>query len=129
MSKNLDIIARHYQANKNGDFEGMFADFDANITWVATAGIPYGGTYIGKQEIINNVFAAIKQDWPQFKFEMEKLIDGGQQIIATGSYTGTSKKGLTFTARAVHMWDLKDGKIVRYEQFIDSALLVKALNG
>jgi ketosteroid isomerase-like protein len=42
-------------------------------------------------------------------------------VVAYGTYTGTYKiTGKSFEARVAYVWKLKDGKIVNFEQFVDS---------
>ena len=58
---------------------------------------------------------------------LERLVDGGTTIVGIGTYSGTYRKtGKTMSARVVHVWDMDDGKVVRFEQFTDTKLVAKA---
>jgi uncharacterized protein len=53
--------------------------------------------------------------------------DGGT-VVATGTYSGTFEEtGRSFTARFAHVWELEDGKVVRFEQVADTAKVQEAL--
>jgi len=42
-------------------------------------------------------------------------------VVAYGTYSGTYKvAGKYFEARVGHLWKLKDGRIIGFEQFADS---------
>jgi hypothetical protein len=44
-------------------------------------------------------------------------------------YSGTYRKaGKFMTARVAHVWRLKEGKIVQFEQFTDTLLVAQAMN-
>ena len=58
---------------------------------------------------------------PYVKFTPEDYVASDDKVVAFGTYTGTYKlTSKAFTARVAHVWKLKDGKIVSFEQFVDS---------
>ena len=60
------VIEKHYAAGASGNFEIMIEDFSDDIRWREAPGGAYGGTYIGKNNVIEGVFAKINQDWEGF---------------------------------------------------------------
>jgi len=127
MRSNHQIVADHYAASGRHDLEGMLADLAADVQWTEMAGSVLGGTYVGRDAIIANVFVPIGRDWDGFGFELERLIDGGDTIVALGHYVGTHKaSGKRLHARVAHVWQLGGGKVRRFEQFCDTTLLERA---
>jgi uncharacterized protein len=56
------------------------------------------------------------------------VIGDGDQVAASGWYLGTCKQtGKSFRARFVHWYTVTDGKIVRFEQVVDSSKVNEAL--
>ena len=52
----------------------------------------------------------------------------GDKVVAYGTYSGINNKTKkAFTARVSHLWKLKDGKIVSFEQFVDSQPVVDSM--
>lgn len=50
-------------------------------------------------------------------------------MVAYGTYTGTYKNtGKPFEARVAHVWKLKDGEVITFEQFVDSKIVNDAMN-
>jgi uncharacterized protein len=91
-------------------------------------GFPYAGTYIGLDEITRNVFSRLGNEWIGYKFTPEDYIAAGNKVVAYGTYTGTYKKtGKSIQARVAHIWILKDGQIISFEQFVDSQTVNTAL--
>lgn len=55
-------------------------------------------------------------------------VKGKDVIIAEGVYSGMYKEtGKAFQADFVHVWELRDGKIVRFKQYVDSHVVQNAM--
>ncbi|WP_233566146.1 nuclear transport factor 2 family protein [Flavobacterium sp. 81] len=98
------------------------------ISWTEAKGFPYAGTYIGLESIFKNVFSRLASEWIDYKFAPEDYIWNEDKVAAYGTYSGTYKiTGKSFEARVVHIWKLKNSKIVCFEQFVDSQSVNYAL--
>jgi ketosteroid isomerase-like protein len=98
------------------------------VEWTQANGSPYAGTYHGPQAVLEGVFAKLGGEWDGFKIEPSQLVAEGDEVVSLGTYSGTYKAtGKSFSARFAHAFTVKDGKIVRFEQVVDSAELNKAL--
>ena len=50
-------------------------------------------------------------------------------VVAFGVYSGTYRPtGKHMQARFVHHWQLRDGQVVRFEQYTDTALVRAAMD-
>lgn len=128
MTRNIDIIAAHYRGSDTKDLDAMLAPLTPETLWTEMAGFPCAGTYRGPKEVVANVFAVLGEAWEGYTFTLERLIDGGDTIVGIGTYSGTYKAtGKAMTARVTHVWDLADGKVRRFEQFTDTALVAQAM--
>ncbi|MGI5892637.1 MAG: nuclear transport factor 2 family protein [Bacillota bacterium] len=128
MSKNLAIIKESYAAGANNDILGMLKDLAEEGIWIETAGGPYGGTYVGKDSILKDVFGRIKNDWETFICIPEDFYDAGNTVIMTGWYKGINlQTKKEFKTRVAHVWQLSGDQIIKFEQFMDSATLLEAM--
>ncbi len=51
------------------------------------------------------------------------------QVLATLRYDAKVKEtGKTYNAQAAHLWTLKDGKVVAFQQYVDTKQLADASN-
>jgi ketosteroid isomerase-like protein len=76
------------------------------------------------------VFARIGADWEDFRVEMGELVGSEDTVVAIGSYSGTyHATGKPMTVRVVHVWRLRDGKVVAFEQFTDTLKVAEAMEG
>ena len=127
MSRNYEAIREHYAGNDRGDLDAMLAPVTGQTVWREMEGSAYPGTYVGRGDIIAGVFQKIGTDWENYRFTLDRLIDGGDTIVAIGTYSGTFKKtGKAMSARVVHVWDMEDGHAARFAQFADTRMMEKA---
>ena len=119
---NLEIVKSTYEgktSEENGRNLAMYVADD--ISWTEAKGFPYAGTYTGLESVTRNVFSRLGSEWIDYKFTPEDYVSAGDNVVAYGTYTGTYKRtGKAFAARVAHIWKLKDSKIIRFEQFVDS---------
>ena len=53
-----------------------------------------------------------------------RLIDAGNVVVMQGHYVGKGKAtGKSVRAAAAHILEISDGKIVRFDQYVDSATI------
>lgn len=123
----IDVIRQLYSAYERGDLEAFYEDLSPDIIWKESDGFPAPGTFRSKEDIVKNVFDVLGRDWDSFRFTLESLVDGDEQVVAVGTYRGTHRKtGQSFGARAAHVWRVLDGKICAFEQFADTHLMQAA---
>lgn len=128
MKSNLQIIADHYAASARQDIAGMMAEVSPDVTWTEMAGFPCAGTWIGPEQVLAKVFAVLGSEWEDYRFVLEKLIDGGEHVVGVGTYSGRNlRTGKAMQARVSHVWQLAAGRIVAFEQFTDTLLVAQAM--
>jgi ketosteroid isomerase-like protein len=123
-----ELVKSHYDANAVGDLKGMLAPLAPDVAWTEMEGFPYGGTYLGSDEVVAGVFARLASEWRDYSAELQTLHDAGDTLIGTGWYSGTySPTGKSMRCRFAHVWQVSDGAIVAFEQFTDTKLIDDAI--
>ncbi|NML70655.1 nuclear transport factor 2 family protein [Chryseobacterium sp. RP-3-3] len=119
---NLEIVKSTYEGKTSEENGANLAQYAADhISWTEAKGFPYAGTYIGLENVVKNVFSKLGSEWIDYKFTPEDYVSSDDKVVAFGSYTGKNKvSGKPLEARVAHIWKLKDGKIISFEQFVDS---------
>ena len=127
VNRNYEAIKAHYAASDRRDVEAMMAPITEETRWTEMAGFPYAGTYIGSGAIIAGAFKRIGEEWDDYAFSLERLIDGGKTIVGIRTSSGRYKNiGKAMTARVVHVWDMEEGRVVNFEQLTDTRLVAEA---
>jgi ketosteroid isomerase-like protein len=119
--QNVEFAKGVYDAFGRGDVPAVLGAFTDDIEWFEAEGMPYGGLHRGPEAVAQNVFGPITEDVEDFAVTPEQIIGSGATVAAVVRYTGTGKAtGKTLDVPAVHMWDVRDGKLARFRQFIDT---------
>jgi len=119
--QNVEFVKGVYGAFARGDVPAVLGAFADDIEWFEAEGMPYGGVYRGPEAVAQNVFGPITEDVDSFALVIEELLDSGATVAAVVRYTGTGKaSGKALDVPAVHVWDIRDGKLSRFRQFIDT---------
>lgn len=72
---NLDIIKSTYEGKTSEENGKNLAQYAAdNISWTEAKGFPYGGTYVGIENIFENVFNRLGSEWIDYKFIPEDYL-------------------------------------------------------
>lgn len=125
---NVELVRTAYTTFWNNEYDAFFSLFTDDFEWIVSEGFPYGGEYRGREEVMEGVFSQIQADWERLTHELERLIDGGDTIVAVGQYEGThGTTGKHVTVPMVHIFDIEEGEIQRFQQFTDTALFQAAL--
>lgn len=128
MNPNYEAIEAHYVASTRKDLSAMMAPITNETRWTEMEGFPYAGTYVGRDAVLAGVFKRIGEEWSDFRFTLERLVDGGTTIVGIGAYSGRYKDTCKAIAvRTVHVWDMDNGKVVRFEQFTDTRRVAEAM--
>jgi Ketosteroid isomerase-related protein len=119
--QSVEIVKRAYAAFAEGDVPAVLGMFADDIEWHEAEGMPYGGVYRGGEAVVQNVFGPISQDVEGFALTPEEFMAAGDTVAVVVSLTGTGKAtGKPLDLPVVHVWDIQDGKAVRFRQFADT---------
>jgi hypothetical protein len=119
--QNLEVVKGVYASFAQGDVPAVLGVLADDIEWHEAEGMPYGGVYRGGDAVVQNVFGPISTDVEGFAVTPEEFIASGDSVAAVVRYTGTGKvTGKALDVPVVHVMDVRDGKITRFRQFIDT---------
>jgi len=124
MGANGDIVKGIYAAFAKGDVPAVLGSFDPAIVWNEAESYRFakGNPYAGPQTILLNVFMPLVTQLDGFVVTPSRVIDGGDAVAVEGRYTGTVKAtGTRLDAQFVHVYGLRGGKIVTFQQYTDTA--------
>jgi ketosteroid isomerase-like protein len=125
--ENVDLVRGGYDDFNSGNIEALTARFDADIEWNEPGGgnAP-SGTFRGPDSVANDVFATVPENFEEFSCTVEDARDDGDTVVVTARFKGTSKSGVELDTQAEHVWEIRDGKIARFENKVDHEAWAKA---
>ncbi|MGE6451003.1 nuclear transport factor 2 family protein [Shewanella baltica] len=126
---NLALVKSTYEGSSSAEnAKNLQHALASDARWTEAAGFPYAGTYVGFSAIAAKVFARLEIEWDNYRVDIEDYVAQGDKVFAFGTYSGTYvKTGKHFSARVAHLWKIHSGKIVSFEQFVDSHSVVNAM--
>lgn len=102
---------------------------DIRIEFYGPKTIPYAGDYKGKDEA-RKFFETVLSSVDINQFDPEQMLSDGDMVTVTGHLNLTAKStGGTIDSDFAHVITVKDGKWLRFRDFMDTSVAVKAFGG
>lgn len=128
MNHNIELIRLLYQHFSRSDFEAVKQLFAPDFTWQQMKGFPGGGGYSDVDEVIRNVFVPFRTQWTNWKAVTYEFMAGEQEVFVRGHYEGTfNETGKFLKADFLHLYRLKENRIVQFRQYTDTQLVAEAM--
>lgn len=119
-----DVVRRQYLASAAGDLEALRATLAPDVEWTEMAGFPLAGTYRTPEGVTANVMERLAADWSEWTAHDDTYISDGENVVVLARYTATHRAtGKPLAVRVAHHFIVRGGRIVRFEQFVDTALV------
>ena len=128
---NVRFMKNLYDAFGRGEIPAVLGSMSPDIRWHQAEGNPYmlsGEAWVGPDAVLNNLFMKLGGEWDGFTVHPNTFHGAPDSVVVEGRYTGTYKPtGNAIDAQFCHVWDIKDGKITRFQQYIDTAQMQNAM--
>ena len=122
---NVNLVKNLYDAFGRGDIPTVLDAMSPDIHWHSAESNPYmpsGEAWVGPDAILNNLFVRLGAEWDAFSVLPKSFHDAGDSVIVEARYSGTYKAtGKSMDTQVCHVWDVKDGKATRFQQYLDTA--------
>lgn len=128
---NITIINGIYESLSKGDIDAFKAQLIPEAEWNEAENFLYddGNPYIGADAILKGVMGRIGAEWDNFIVD-ERNTHGmlNNKVLVTGRYKATHKiTGKKINAQVAHLWSLKDGKVISFQQYTDTKQFADAV--
>jgi len=130
MSNSQQVVKAIYAAFAKGDVPTFLGHLDPGIVWNEAEGFPYAdrNPYVGVEALMAGVFARLAEDWADFRVVLGEIAGGPEVVTMLGRLQGTCKAtGQRLDAQCVHLWWLRGGKAVRFQELVDTAAVARAI--
>lgn len=121
--KNVELVRRGIRS-----VEAFWALLDEDITWHLGDKPPpdFHGTYVGRVAVIE-ASRRYWGTWDDYSLDADELIDAGSSVVVVVHERGRGKgSGAPFDRHWAQVWTFRDGRIVRWELFLDKADALEA---
>jgi uncharacterized protein len=128
---NRQVVEAIYKGFETGDMEAILNNMSEEIVWLHPGNpeeIPFAGRFEGKtgvQRFFDTAFAVIDV----LEQKIHSFEASGEKVIVIGyEHMRVKTTGKEYQSNWIHMYTVKDGKAVVFEEFIDTAALVAAFD-
>ena len=127
MQNDVQIVSDVYEAFGRGDVPAIFGRFHPEAEVYQSSRLPWGGEFRGHEEL--GVFLAKLTGAIESEVETGQFIDDGEgHVVQMGRTRGTVREtGARFDVPETHVWTIEDGKVKRFESYVDAAKMRAAL--
>ncbi len=128
MAGNAEIIRDLYGAFDRDDLPAVLKVLDRDVVWIEAEGFPYGGSHEGPDAVVREVLEKLGTEWDDFNAVPRQFVAEGETVVALGEYSGRFKAtGKRFSAPFAHVWTLRGGKVVKFQQYTDTLIVARAM--
>lgn len=122
---NVTLLKSLYDAFGRGDIPAVLDAMSPDIRWHQAESNPYnpsGQAWLGPDAVLNNLFMRLGSEWDGFTVHTRQFHGAGDSVVVEARYTGTYKPtARSMDTQVCHVWDVKGGKITRFQQYLDTA--------
>jgi ketosteroid isomerase-like protein len=125
-TRNTKVVQDAYAAFGKGDIETLLGFLDEAIVWQPIVGagshVPQAGDRRGKASV-GEFFKIVSESVDFLRFEPKEFVAQGDKVVALGHYTGKAPTGRSFDSDFVMVFTVRNGKVVQFQEFSDSAAI------
>ncbi len=120
-----DTVRSFYDKLGAGDAPGALGLMAPDIEWITMWHYKIDGR--GPEAVAEGLFKPLIAEWSSFALVPTEFITEGDTVVSLGDFTGVhGATGKSCEARYAHVWTVKDGKITRFRQYIDTLAIARA---
>ena len=124
---NVRVVAALYSAFVRQDLSTVRKLIGPGFTVMNSDQLPWGGRYEGMKglrEFTREVLGRVEP-----RMEVEEYVQAGDDVLAITRTRGYVRRtGNTFDIRSVHVWTVKDGRVVRFQPYVDTPEMLRILS-
>ena len=127
---NKEVVEALYAAFASGDINAAAAVMAPEMVWNEAENYVFAdhNPYIGAEAVSSGVFGRTAELFDDFAVEVGEFICEGDTVAMQGRYAAISKAtGQRVNPQIVHWFTVRDGKIVSFQQHLDTLAMAKAL--
>jgi ketosteroid isomerase-like protein len=127
-ASNIKLVQEGYSKFGSGDIPGLLSLFWEGIRWQTpkVENVEFSGEREGRDEV-REFFSQLIDAEEFTRFEPLEFIAQDDKVVVLGEFAGTVREtGRSYETEWVHLFHIRDDKIVEFKEFLDSAAMAKA---
>jgi len=127
-SGNVDLIRPIYEEWRRGNWRPRFDVYHPHMEWGWSDEFPgLGGVYDDRRDP-NPRLRSWLSAWEEWRVEPDEYLEVGDHVVVMATYHGRGKgSGVEVRQRGAHVFELREGKVVRLEIFGDRQKAIESV--
>ena len=127
--ESADVVRRFFDAFNAGDIDAAFAKLSPDIQWTYYGPDPFAGSFHGHAGV-KAFFDRVGKSIRIIEMTPRSLVGAGNQVFGRGvEHSASLATGREYRVECAHVYQVRDGLMTRFEEFIDTAAVAGCLNG
>jgi ketosteroid isomerase-like protein len=117
-----------YEAFQRADIPAVLNQLADDVEWILPTvdNISFTGARRGRAQVAE-FFSSLAQQQDVIRFEPKEFIASDDRVVALGSYEWKVKStGRTWRSEFVHIFTIREGRVVRFQELLDTAAAAAA---
>ncbi len=127
LSPNAQRVAAIFDDLARGNAAPFWEACDEGLVWRTIGSGSWSGEFRGKQVVIDEIFRPLDRVLARRAIQPGRLIDGGDVVVLLARGTAVTRDGQRYDNDYAFVIHFHDGRIVRYEEYCDTALIDRVL--
>lgn len=121
-----EIVEDLIDATAKSDAGKLLSALADDVSWTFFGRHRFAGTFKGKDELMNGLFAVIGEVLEDgIKLHVKSIVADGSRVIVEGKGEARSNAGLDYNNDYCLFFDVEAGKIQHVREYLDSELVTK----
>jgi ketosteroid isomerase-like protein len=122
-------IERLYASLGERDYEAVMSHLADDIVWIVADNSPLAdqSPYRGIAAVRSGVFERLTAGFEKLIIVTDEIFEcEGGKVVALGYYYGKfSGRAEEFKAQVAHIWTIRDGRAVKFQQYLDTLQIAR----
>ncbi|ARN22281.1 nuclear transport factor 2 family protein [Piscinibacter gummiphilus] len=127
LSPNARLVTAIFDEIAKGNGVPFWESCHDDLVWRTIGTGSWSGEFAGKQTVIDEVFRPLNRALVERATVPTRVIDGGDIVVVQARGRNLTRDGQRYDNDYVFVIHFQDGKIVRYEEYCDTALIERVL--
>lgn len=126
--ENKKLVQKGYESFKAGRIDDLLALLSDDVEWHLPdiENVPFAGRRQGREQV-GQFFASVGNEQEVLEFEPKEYIAEGEKVVVLGHYAWrVASTGRKFEGDWAHVFTVRDGQIIKLQEYSDTAVAVSA---
>jgi ketosteroid isomerase-like protein len=124
----VTVVRGFYETLLSGKLEAILGLIDPQVEWRSPESLPWGGIFHGHEGFREFFGKLVGQPVEWRREEREYLSAGNRVVVLLRTFGRRKGRETEFEVPEVHIWTVRNGKILGLEAYFDTAMFLGALD-